>query len=188
MKLFLFTINFTLRTMQDNYRTQRLLLTELTVHEAEFISELANTPEWIKYIGNRNINSKEEAIAYVQKIIDNPAVKYWVVKTRGQQIPVGVITFIKRDYLDHHDIGFAFLAEHTKQGYAFEATVAVLSDVIKDPEHLQILATTLKENTSSIRLLKKLGFAFNKEIINDNELLHVYSITKDKLRTDLLIN
>ena len=58
--------------MQTNYTTARLLLDELKLHDAEFIMELVNTPEWIKFIEERNINSKEEAITYIQKIIDNP--------------------------------------------------------------------------------------------------------------------
>lgn len=164
------------QAMQNNYRTQRLLLTELTLGDAEFILELVNTPEWIQYIGNRNINSQEDATAYIQKIIDDPATNYWIVKIQDQRIPIGIITFIKREYLQHHDIGFAFLSQHTKQGYAYEATTAVLSAVLKDPAHAQILATTVKENTNSIQLLKKLGFRFSKKVKSENITLLVYSL------------
>ncbi|MGE5108317.1 MAG: GNAT family N-acetyltransferase [Sphingobacteriales bacterium] len=169
------------QTMKDNYSTPRLLLNKLTVSDTELILELVNSPEWIKFIGNRNIKTTEEAIPYIQKIIDNPAINYWVVKIQDQQIPIGIVTFIKRDYLDHHDIGFAFLAKYTKQGYAYEATAAVLNDVIKDAAHTHILATTVKENTNSIQLLEKLGFQFNNEINHEDEMLLVYSVTTDKL-------
>jgi ribosomal-protein-alanine N-acetyltransferase len=170
--------------MQNNYNTNRLSLNEINLNDAEFISELVNTSEWIKFIGDRNIRSIADANEYIQKIISNPNTNFWVVRIQDQQIPIGIITFIKRDYLDHYDIGFAFLAKHTKKGYAHEASIAVLDDAIKNANHKQILATTVKENTNSIQLLEKLGLRFYKEIQNENELLLVYSVTSDKLLTD----
>jgi RimJ/RimL family protein N-acetyltransferase len=172
--------------MQNNYNTNRLSLNEILLNDAEFISELVNTPEWIKFIGDRNIRSIADANEYIQKIISNPNTNFWVVRIQDQQIPIGIITFIKRDYLEHYDIGFAFLAKHTKKGYAHEASIAILNDAIKNANHKQILATTVKENTNSIQLLEKLGLRFYKEIQNENQLLLVYSITADKLLIDQL--
>ena len=169
--------------MQNNYKTSRLLLNELNVNDIEFIGELVNTPEWIRFIGDRNIRSKQDATEYVQKIIDNPDINYWVVKIRDGQVPIGIISFIRRDYLDHHDIGFAFLASHGKKGYAYEAASVVLSDVIKDPSHTHILATTVKENINSIQLLQKLGFGFSHEIKQEDEMLQLYAVSADKLFT-----
>jgi ribosomal-protein-alanine N-acetyltransferase len=170
--------------MQNNYNTHRLFLNEINLNDAEFISELVNTPEWIKFIGDRNIKSIAEANEYIQKIISNPNTNFWVVRIQDQQIPIGVISFIKRDYLDHYDIGFAFLAKYTKKGYAYEAAIAVLNDAIKNSNHEHILATTIKENNNSIQLLEKLGLRFYKEIENENELLLVYSVAADKLLVD----
>ena len=83
--------------------------------------------------------------------------------------------------LEHHDIGFAFLPAYTKQGYAFEAALAVLTNLVKDKEHSIILATTIKENEASVQLLKKLGFAYRNKIKNGNDLLHVYTINEARL-------
>jgi len=43
------------------------------------------------------------------------------------------------------------------------------------PEHSFIIATTLPGNSSSIKLLQKLGFQFEREIEVGAESLHVYS-------------
>jgi [ribosomal protein S5]-alanine N-acetyltransferase len=169
--------------MQPHFTTSRLCLYELDFSETDFILELVNSPHWIKYIGNRNVNTKEEAAAFIQRIMHNPKIKYWVVKLRNQQTSMGIVTFIKRDYLDHSDIGFAFLDRFTKKGYAYEATVAVLHEVIKSPEHTHILATTIKENKNSIKLLEKLGFQFYREIKNENDLLLVYGAPIEKIQT-----
>jgi RimJ/RimL family protein N-acetyltransferase len=166
--------------VKNNYITERLTLNFLSIHETDFIYELVNTAEWIKYIGDRNIRTKEDALNYVQKIIDNPNINYWVVKLKTEQISIGIITFIKRDYLEHHDIGFAFLPKYGKNGYAYEAANTVLEDAIKNNNHQQILATTVKENTYSIKLLKKLGLSFEKEIEMGKDLLQIYALANNK--------
>jgi [ribosomal protein S5]-alanine N-acetyltransferase len=161
--------------MQSNYFTDRLVLTPLSLADSDFIYNLVNTPEWIKFIGDRNIKTQADANIYIEKIINNPKINYWVIQLNSTKISIGIITFIKRDYLEFHDIGFAFLPQYTKMGYAFEASKAVLNDAINNNNHHQILATTVKENIRSINLLQKLGFYFNREIKNGNDLLLVYS-------------
>jgi len=166
--------------MQTNYKTARLFLRTMNADDAAFIFELVNTPGWIKFIGDRNIKNSLDAGNYIQKIISNPAISYRVVTLQEDETDIGVVTFIKRDYLDHHDIGFAFLPAYNKQGYAFEATNEVLNDLLKTTEHTTILATTIPENSSSIQLLKKLGFSFSKEIIHEGLVLQLFAINKNK--------
>lgn len=161
--------------MAITYKTERLLLNELCIDDNGFINELVNTQEWIKFIGERNIKTEEDAKCYIQKIMDNPNIRYWVVKLKNENISIGIITFIKRDYLEHHDIGFAFLPKFAKNGYAYEAAISVLNDAMNNKNHHQILATTIKENTTSIKLLEKLGLSFKNELLVGKELLMIYS-------------
>ena len=161
--------------MQATILTQQLELNHITEADAEFILALLNTKGWIEFIGDRNIHSSQDAVAYIQKILGMPNLTYWVVRLKEQQIPVGIISFIKRSYLDHFDIGFAFLPEYNGNGYAFEAAEKVLAIALKDAAYSTILATTLPHNSSSIKLLNKLGLRFEKVIEIENELLHVYS-------------
>jgi RimJ/RimL family protein N-acetyltransferase len=165
----------------NRFKTPRLSLNPLTVNDTEFIRRLVNTPGWIKFIGNRNVNTPEEAIAYTQKLIDNPSINYWVVTRNDDQTAVGVVTLIKHDYLEHWDIGFAFLPDCGKQGFAFEAASAVLHDTLKNPLHSNILAVCVKENVSSIKLLEKLGLRFIKEIQKDDEALNLFGIGTDRI-------
>ncbi len=157
--------------------TSRLVLSPLSETDAAFIFELLNTPLWIKFIGERNIKTMEDASAYIQKIIENPRVDYWTVKLKNEQTAIGVVTFMKRDYLEHYDIGFAFLPGYSKQGYAYEASKRLLDEA--EADHTKIVATVLKENHNSIQLLEKLGLQFDKEIVVNNEPLLLYSTTID---------
>lgn len=156
--------------------TERLVVKDLRKEDAEFIFYLVNSPDWIRFIGDRNIKNVEEAVNYVGKIIDNPNITYWVIFLKESENPVGIISFVKRDYLEHHDIGFALLPEYAGNGYASEATQAVINYLITQKQWPAILAITVKGNQRSIQLLEKAGLKFDKIIKNENEELLVYSM------------
>lgn len=156
--------------------TQRLFIETVTLSDSAFIYELLNSEGWLKYIGDRNIHTIEDAKAYIQKIINNPKSNYWVCKLKESMIPIGVVTFIKRDHLDAPDIGFALLPAYQNQGYSFEATSQVLEGIKKSQSFDYVKAFTLHNNVRSIKLLEKLGLQFEKEMLENDELLYLYSI------------
>jgi len=156
--------------------TNRLLIEPITLNDSSFIIELVNTDGWIQFIGNRNIHTQADAINYIQKILDNPNYTYWVFKLKENNSAIGVVTLIKRDYLDHPDIGFATLPGFEKQGYSYEASKQVLHELKASGLHTKIQAITLKDNSKSISLLQKLGLEFEKELVRDNEVLLLYGI------------
>jgi RimJ/RimL family protein N-acetyltransferase len=174
--------------MQSPLLTERLSITNLNAADAKFIFELVNTEGWLKYIGDRNIHSPEDARNYIQKIINSSNISYWVVRPREDDTPVGIISLIKRDHLEHPDIGFAFLPSFRSNGYAYEATKIVLQHFIDNTEHPFVLGVTIVENGSSISLLKKLGFQFQQEIEVKKEKLLVYILDKDKFYISEITN
>lgn len=161
--------------MQTEITTQRLILNLITDDDDDFMRTLVNTEGWLKFIGDRNVHSKQDAIAYIQRIKNTPNLFYWVVRLKDNHIPLGIISFLKRHYLEHFDIGFAFLPEYNGCGYAYEAAEKVLSIASGKVEYSTILATTISENTNSIKLLIKLGLYFEKEIEVEDMKLHIYS-------------
>lgn len=162
--------------MNNEFITERLLLTELAAEQADFILELLNTEGWLNFIGDKNVHTSEDAAAYIEKINTSGYAKYWTVYHKDSNEPIGIVTLIKRDYLDYHDIGFAFLPRHSGKGYAFEAVKAVLSTLLTQPEYKMLTAVIIPTNQRSIGLLKKLCFWFSREVTRDHELLHIYEI------------
>ena len=125
--------------MQISIPTDRLSLDILTNEDYEFIISLLNSKGWIEFIGDRNVHSKEEAIIYINKILHTAHFHYWVIRQKSDNIPVGIISFIKRDYLEYYDIGFALLPEFSGNGYAFEAAKEVLFIMTTKFHHHPIL-------------------------------------------------
>jgi ribosomal-protein-alanine N-acetyltransferase len=155
--------------------TERLSIGDLTSDHAPFMFELMNSPKWKEFIGDRNIQTVSDAANYIKKIIDRPQTDYWVILQKEGNLPIGVVTFMKRDHLKYFDIGFAILPEFYGKGFAFEATAAVIKELKKDEVHERITAITIPSNDNSKRLLERLGFTFEKEIEQDEETLCLYS-------------
>lgn len=141
--------------------TERLLLREFTWDDTAFIIELVNSPGWLKFIGDRNIKTEEQAQAY----LDNGPLKsyrehgfgLWMVEKKDDKSKMGMCGLLKRDTLEHPDLGFAFLPEFTGKGYAFEianATMTYACNTLKLPI---IAAIVVPENAKSINLLEKIG-------------------------------
>lgn len=154
--------------------TERLSIQFITPDDASFFLELVNTEGWLKFIGDRQVHSIQESITYINNLIKKENFYYWTVKLKDHDVPIGIISLLKRDYLDHFDLGFAFLPQHSGKGYAYESANAVLTFLMNEKMHQVILGTTIPENMNSIRLLKKLKFSFLKEIVHESMILHIY--------------
>lgn len=166
--------------LQPEFETERLALRPLVLTDTAFIIALLNSPGWIAYIGERNIRTTDDAVAYINKINSNTAIRYWVVCRKTDAAAIGLITCIKRDYLDHPDIGFAFLPEVAGNGFAYEAAAVVLNFLLHKTTYSTILATTVPENGRSMRLLEKLGLQYERDIINEGETLRVFAIARPR--------
>jgi len=164
--------------MKPKFTTERLYLHLLDKADAAFILEILNTPDFLNFIGDRKVRNSREALLYIEKISQDPATTFYTVKTRDDGITAGMVSVIKRPYLEHYDIGFAFLPDYMKKGYAYEASIAVLKKLLDSPEHECILATVVEKNIKSIRLLEKLGLQKIDTIEVGNHDYLLYRINK----------
>lgn len=126
--------------------------------------ELLNEPSFVRNIGDRGVRTLADARAY---IADGPAASYgkfgfglYLVELKAQGTAIGICGLLKREALQHPDIGFAFLPAFWSQGYAHESALAVKRHGLGTLGLTRILAITDPENARSIRLLERLGFAF----------------------------
>lgn len=141
--------------------TARLTLRTAAPDDASFYLALVNDPAFITHIADRNIRTIEAAR---QALVDGPIAmqaarghSMYVVEANGTQI--GMSGLIKRDALPEVDIGYAFLAAHRGQGYAYEAACAVLQHA-HALGMARIMAITSLDNVASMRLLEKCGLRF----------------------------
>lgn len=136
----------------------------MTEGDADFILRLLNEPTFLEFIGDKGVRTREDARAY---ILGGPVVSYeeygfglYVVERRTDGTPVGMCGLLKRDSLDHPDIGFALLPEHASLGYATEAAVAVMERARSAHGLERVVAITSRHNDASKRVLEKIGMQF----------------------------
>jgi RimJ/RimL family protein N-acetyltransferase len=141
--------------------TERLRLREYTTEDAAFIFELMNSEGWLKYIGDRNIKTVGDAVAFIEKYylpsykINGYGALMVILKESGK--PIGSCGLYKRENLKHPDVGFAFLGEYLGKGFGFEAAQAVMKFSNESLKIETILGFTVPDNIASIKLLEKLG-------------------------------
>ncbi|MGZ8363118.1 MAG: GNAT family N-acetyltransferase [Caulobacteraceae bacterium] len=143
--------------------TERLILSGLTPDDAAFILELVNEPGWLIHIGDRNIHGLEAARAYIGVQTANytaHGLGMWRVGLKSSGEAIGLCGLLKRETLDHPDVGFAFLARHHRQGYAHEAAQATIEHARSTLKLPRVLGFTAPANHASAALLEKLGMRF----------------------------
>jgi RimJ/RimL family protein N-acetyltransferase len=163
--------------------TERLVLEHTNVEDAEFLLRLMNTPQWYQYIGDRNVKSIEDARRYIEERIEVQRMKIgystYTVRHKKTKVKMGTVGFYDREELEGIDLGFAFLPEFERKGFALEASRALMKYAVNAYNVERLYAITINENKDSIRLLEKLEFDFVKPVIlsNDNETLRLYQWT-----------
>jgi RimJ/RimL family protein N-acetyltransferase len=151
--------------IKDILQTERLKIRKLNLDDAHFIVQLLNSPGWLNYIGDRGVRTEEDAIGYLQ---NGPMLSYekngfglYLVELLETGDPIGMCGILKRDSLEHPDLGFAFLPEFMGKGYAYEAANAVVKYAKGQLRIETLLAITMPENLTSIKLLEKVGMKYH---------------------------
>jgi RimJ/RimL family protein N-acetyltransferase len=140
--------------------TERLALSELTAADAPFILELLTSRGFKENIGDRGVSDLDGARGYIDRARTGYAANgfgLWRADLKATGQAAGLAGLVKRDGLDHPDVGYAFLEAFWGGGFATEAAAASLAygrDVLGLDT---IVAITKPANLGSIAVLKKIG-------------------------------
>ncbi|MEM1154533.1 MAG: GNAT family N-acetyltransferase [Pseudomonadota bacterium] len=163
-------------------RSANLKLREAAESDTDFILKLINQPAWKKYISNHSIRTPDQAREYIEtKLIAmyrHFGFGLWVVESAQENLPVGLCGLVKRESLEHIDLGFGFLPRYWGQGFAYEASVLCLQYAFESLKTEKVLAITVPANDRSVKLLESLGFDYKEDYSHpgDDEVLALYEI------------
>jgi ribosomal-protein-alanine N-acetyltransferase len=148
-------------------QTERLVLRQLELNDADFILELLNEAAFLRFIGDKGVRDLESAREYIEK---GPIDSYGrhgfglYATCLLDGTPTGVCGLVKREVLVDADVGFAFLSRHRSKGYAVESAAAVLAHARRVLRLPRIVAIADPENSGSIAVLEKIGLKFERMI------------------------
>lgn len=143
------------------FKTERLWLKPTNVDDAAFLQQLMNSPDWLRYIGDRQIHSEGDARRYIEDKIkpqyERLGFGAYTLSLLEGGAKVGICGLYDREGIDGIDIGFALLPAFTKQGYAWEAAYCLKQMAYGLFGLKKLSGITRRDNIASQRLLEKLG-------------------------------
>jgi len=163
-------------------RTDRLVLRHYREEDAPTLLAQLNDPAFHRYIGDRGVRTLDEARRYLEERIAASYARHgfgmYLVELEDGT-PVGMTGLVRRDGLDDADLGFAFLPDHRRRGFALEASRVVLKLARRRFGLGRVVAITSMDNAASARLLARLGFAFERLVVlpGDDEELRLWGWT-----------
>jgi RimJ/RimL family protein N-acetyltransferase len=148
--------------------SERLVLREFDLDDAEFILELLNESAFVRFIGDKGVRTHADAHEYLQR---GPLESYrrfgfglYLASLRADGTPIGMCGLVKREGLADVDVGFALLSRYWSRGYAAEAAAAVLEYGRRTLNLGRIVAIAKPDNQASAAVLEKVGLEFERMI------------------------
>lgn len=170
--------------------TERLILREMLPTDVDGMFELDSDPLVHKYLGNKPIKTKEEAlkvIEYVRNQYTERGIGRWVAIERSSGDFIGwsgLKLNMKGDELngkvDFYDVGYRFIPRYWGKGYATESAIAALKYGFETMNLQTIVGAAEQANIGSNKVLKKIGLRFCNEFLYDNIKCNWYELNSDE--------
>ncbi|UTW61664.1 GNAT family N-acetyltransferase [bacterium SCSIO 12741] len=165
----------------DHYlETERLILRPFDQEDIEPSYQMNLDAEVSRYTGDGGVVSREEVAHRIQENVLGDYRKHgfgrFAVELKGGPRFIG---FAGLKYLPDWkevDLGYRFMQDYWGQGLATEAGRACLKFGFETLHLSKIIAMALPENEGSVRVLQKLNFQFEKEILEEGDLVHVFQL------------
>ncbi|MGA3600199.1 GNAT family N-acetyltransferase [Lysinibacillus agricola] len=168
--------------------TDRLMLRELKINDAQAILNCFSNPDVLRHYGQNPLTSLDQ----VKHIINNFSKNYdekrgikWGIELKGQEGIIGTIGF--QEWSTEHrraEISYALFPESWGKGYAMEAVNRVISFGFQEMDLVRIGAIVFTENDASNKLLTKVGFkkeGILKKYMHQNNVpydTYIYSLIR----------
>lgn len=160
--------------------TERLLIRPFNLDDILPAYEMNLDPAVSKFTGDGGIVSLKETERRIVEDVMGDYQKHgfgrFAVELKGEK---GFIGFTGLKFLDDFnevDIGFRFMKKYWGNGIATESAKACLKYGFETLKMEKIIGLVLPGNIASIRVLEKLNFKFEKEIIEDSLSVRYYSL------------
>ena len=145
--------------------TERLILREFELTDAEAMFNLNSDEEVLRYTGDKQFESIEDANNFFKNYPDYEKNGFgrWALVTKGDKEVIGWYG-LKKHEDNTVDIGYRIFKNQWNKGYATEASIACLEYGFQVFELDEIIANAATENKASIRVMEKIGMEFQQNM------------------------
>ncbi len=155
--------------------TERLILRRLTLEDVDELYDLDSDPEVMRYLTGGVPHTREfirdRALPhYLSFYARYPSFGFWASIEKASEAFMGWFHF--RPYKpapEEIELGYRLKARFWNQGYATEGSRALIDVGFRELNVSRVVATTMRVNARSRRVMEKLGMRFEKEFAYPGE-------------------
>ncbi|MBS7233325.1 GNAT family N-acetyltransferase [Flavobacterium psychroterrae] len=175
--------------MKEPIETERLLLRELLISDADGMFELDSNPKVHLFLGNKPVKDIEQSLDQIKNIqqqYKNLGIGRWAVilKETNEFLGWSGIKLIKNEINNHKDfyeLGYRFIEKHWGRGYATEAGKAFIDYAFNVMKVEALYAYADAGNENSRKILEKLGLHYVNSFEYEGELEVWYEMKNPNL-------
>ena len=145
--------------------TDKYLVREMTEEDAEGMFMLDSDEQVHEYLGNKTIDSKEQALNAIRKVIDqyeSNGIGRWAIewKANGDFVGWSGLKYEHSLWSDEHyyDLGYRLRPEYWRKGIATETELFSRDYAFNELDVKELFAAAHVDNEGSNHILKKIGF------------------------------
>lgn len=165
------------------FTTDRLILRELSVDDTYYFHLLNEDPEVIQYTGDVSFKNTEAARQFLAGYdhYEKYGLGRWAVIRKVDNAFLGWCGLKYSPDKNEHDIGFRFFKQYWNMGYATEAAKKCIEVGFNTFKLPFIVGRVMKKNTTSIKVLEKIGFTLVSDYNFEGHEGYLFKIKKDAL-------
>ena len=172
--------------MQSVIETERLIIRELLPSDDLGMFELDNDADVHRYLGNKPVQTLEEAqemIRFIRQQYATNGIGRWAIIEKRSKDFVGWtglkwITDTINQHSNFYDIGYRLVKRHWGKGFATESAKACLDYGFNQLGLDKIYAMADVNNQASNKVLRNLGLSFVETFMLDESLHNWYEIER----------
>lgn len=170
-------------------KTERLILRELKLSDADAFFAMDNNPNIHKYLWNKPTQKIEETIEIIEFVrnqyINNGIGRFAMISKETNEFigwaGLKYNTEIVNNKVHFYDIGYRLDEKFWRKGFASEATFAWLDYGFDVMNIAKMEAAAHAENGASNRILQKIGMKMTGRYLEDNVSWNWYELENCKL-------
>jgi RimJ/RimL family protein N-acetyltransferase len=164
--------------------TDRLILRELKLSDAEAMFNMDSNPNVHQYLWNKPTKNIEETIAIIESVrnqyIQNNIGRFaMILKETNELIGWAGLKYnteIVNNKVNFYDIGYRLNEKFWGKGYASEASFAWLDYGFNEMKIKIMDAAAHTDNSASNKILQKIGMVLTEQYLEDNVSWNWYEL------------
>jgi ribosomal-protein-alanine N-acetyltransferase len=171
--------------MKIFWETDRYILREMTEADAEGMFALDSNPQVHEYLGMKTIDSKDQALNAIRKVIDQyeaNGIGRWAIEWKANGEFIGW-TGLKYEHSlwseeRYYDLGYRIRPEYWRKGIATETALFSRDYAFNELNVKELFAAAHVDNEGSNHILKKIGFQWEKHFFYEELKCNWYKLPK----------